>query len=53
MENKKSNRGGKRKGAGRRENTHKTKPLFMRVRIDLYEPIKILIKEFIKENPPK
>lgn len=52
MDQKKSTRGGKREGAGRKENTHKTKPLFMRVRIDLYEPIKKLIKEFIERNPP-
>jgi len=52
MDQKKSTRGGKREGAGRKENSIKTKPLFMRVRIDLYEQIKKLIKDFIEKNPP-
>jgi hypothetical protein len=46
---KKENRGGKRKGSGRKKAPYETKTISFRVRIEWVEDIKLMVKNKIKE----
>ena len=45
--NKKENRGGQRKNAGRKKSPHQTKTISFRVRLSLADEVKELVKQFI------
>jgi hypothetical protein len=51
--NKKENRGGQRKNAGRKKSAHPTTTIAFRVPLSLVNEIKELVKQFVKtENKP-
>ena len=43
-------RGGKRKGAGRKKADYKTKTISFRVRVELAEPIKKIVKNYVLQH---
>jgi hypothetical protein len=43
-------KGGKRKGAGRKPAPYETKTIAFRVRVELVEPIKKLVKDYVSER---
>ena len=47
MENK---RGGKRKNAGRKKADYKTKTISFRIRVELAEPIKNIVKDYVLQH---
>ena len=47
---KKENRGGKRKGAGRKPAPYQTKTIAFRVRVEFIEPIKKMVKDYVSER---
>lgn len=47
---KKANRGGARIGAGRKQATYKTKVIAFRVRLEQVEPIRKMVKSYLKDN---
>lgn len=48
--NKKDPRGGKRASSGRKKAKYKTKVISFRVRVELVEDVKLLVKKFIENN---
>ena len=44
------NKGGKRKGAGRKPALYKTKTVAFRIRVEFVEPIKKMVKDYISER---
>ena len=47
---KKETRGGKRKNAGRKKADYKTKTIAFRVRVELAEPIKKIVKNYVLQH---
>ena len=47
---KKETRGGKRKNAGRKKANYKTKTIAFRVRVELAEPIKKIVKNYVLQH---
>jgi hypothetical protein len=43
-------KGGKRKGAGRKPASYKTKTISFRVRVEFVEPIKNIVKDYVLER---
>jgi hypothetical protein len=43
-------KGGKRKGAGRKPAPYETKTIAFRVRVELVEPIKKMVKDYVSER---
>ena len=50
MKNKKETRGGKRPNSGRNKLEYETKSVSFRVRLEFIEPIKKMVKDFIKKK---
>ena len=47
---KKNNKGGKRKGAGRKTAPYQTQTIAFRVRVEFVEPIKIMVKDYVSKH---
>jgi len=47
---KKSIKGGKRVGSGRKKADYKTKTIAFRVRVEFVEPIKKMVKDYVSER---
>lgn len=47
---KQENRGGKRKGAGRKQSAYQTKTIAFRVRVEFVEPIKKMVKDYVSKQ---
>ena len=50
MKNKKETRGGKRTGAGRKPAPYQTKTIAFRVRLEIIDEVKQLVKDFISSK---
>lgn len=45
-----TNKGGKRKGSGRKPASYKTKTISFRVRVEFVEQIKKIVKDYVSER---
>ena len=47
---KQNNKGGKRKGSGRKKAPYITKTIAFRVRVEFVEPIKKMVKDYVSDR---